>query len=169
MAEEQCCGEASVASAIETAGGLATHYAAFSVAGKQASRLRLKQEKGYLPLLLLIEVAGKQASRLRLKHALAGPDEKHLCRCGEASVASAIETYKAQAIYREYGVAVAGKQASRLRLKHSPLFFVQRGEGVAGKQASRLRLKQHLQGSPDSQIEVAGKQASRLRLKPSLP
>src|SRR5579884_3188922 len=66
--------------------------------------------------------------------------------CGEASVASAIETIQ----FSGKGVCfptVAGKQASRLRLKHSRGFGGNATVYVAGKQASRLRLKLNLQYS----------------------
>src|SRR5579875_120410 len=65
--EERCCGEASVASAIETTISIEHVDPATDVAGKQASRLRLKHENG--------------------QNAYPGWQ-----RCGEASVASAIET-----------------------------------------------------------------------------
>src|SRR5579884_1267708 len=88
------CGEASVASAIETAVLAQVGLASKSVAGKQASRLRLKP-----------------------CHA-DGPSCPPSPRCGEASVASAIETRFWKSGY-DGRLMVAGKQASRLRLKRT--------------------------------------------------
>src|SRR5579884_1357004 len=85
------CGEASVASAIETAGYQPDTVPVPTVAGKQASRLRLK-------LSTTMNIYG------------------HVFRCGEASVASAIET-PVRRWYASPTPRVAGKQASRLRLK----------------------------------------------------
>ncbi len=87
-----CCGEASVASAIETEGSPLALYQVCEVAGKQASRLRLKLE---IAIYFIYP---------------------HLPSCGEASVASAIETCPGD-VRPLPPFCVAGKQASRLRLK----------------------------------------------------
>ncbi len=85
------CGEASVASAIETAAWTYPRSSCSGVAGKQASRLRLKQEMRASCVVARF-VAGKQASRLRLKQTFNLNAGQNTLRCGEASVASAIET-----------------------------------------------------------------------------
>src|SRR5579875_3882684 len=61
-------------------------------------------------------VAGKQASRLRLKPRAWAGSVMGTPGCGEASVASAIETFSESRVAAS-SVVVAGKQASRLRLK----------------------------------------------------
>ncbi len=94
MDEQLRCGEASVASAIETQTLNIQTGIELIVAGKQASRLRLKHP--YASHLRRLQgVAGKQASRLRLKHRLLSWRSELCQRCGEASVASAIETVRA--------------------------------------------------------------------------
>src|SRR5579884_1427143 len=88
----------------------------------------------------MINVAGKQASRLRLKQRLIVRYAGKGPGCGEASVASAIET--AVLVSQPLPCQVAGKQASRLRLKPSRMLATRAiALIVAGKQASRLRLK----------------------------
>src|SRR5579884_4178309 len=62
------------------------------VAGKQASRLRLKHPVATAQKKDMWQVAGKQASRLRLKRQYFRRQACAFFRCGEASVASAIET-----------------------------------------------------------------------------
>src|SRR5579884_9518 len=89
---EASCGEASVASAIETFPVHLDEVESGKVAGKQASRLRLKRGFYRHATVHCRPVAGKQASRLRLKHRSLLYCLELTCGCGEASVASAIET-----------------------------------------------------------------------------
>ncbi len=92
------CGEASVASAIETDKSRPEPYAEISVAGKQASRLRLK-----LPPLFATTVAYGSCGEASVASAIETQDEMverlEQVGCGEASVASAIETLAAISVF----------------------------------------------------------------------
>src|SRR5579885_2197603 len=104
------------------------------VAGRQASRLRLKLARAHVSDLLCDRVAGRQASRLRLKHLVQAAFEANWRGCGEASVASAIETLSTFRAGRQAG-CVAGRQASRLRLKQC-LSYLRRYDGACCGEAS---------------------------------
>src|SRR5579884_3794786 len=84
--------------------------------------------------------------------------------CGEASVASAIETYRLQHLQPEGTSCGEASVASAIETM-SLSFLVMCFSCVAGKQASRLRLKPCSSAPAEQQLLVAGKQASRLRLK----
>src|SRR5579884_1792626 len=85
-----CCGEASVASAIETSStGLRSLKLVRCGGASVASAIETRTGQGIAAAI---------------------------CCCGEASVASAIET-QAAALIAMWTAIVAGKQASRLRLK----------------------------------------------------